>query len=407
MIYGIVGKPGGGKSYEAVVYHIIPALSKGRKVITNLPLNVELLVKTFGEEVRDLVVVVDGQLTNFGSNERPFSSINDYSDEWRNDKGQAALYVVDEAHMVLPTRGCNVPILEWYSMHRHHGIDIVLITQNLRKLNRDIKDMIELTYSCQKNTALGSPNTYTQKVRTGAGGETVNTSQRKYKSNYFKYYQSHTASNDTVKEAHAGDVKSIWRSWPVVGSAIFILLGIGILVNLYFDYQSKHDPLPVVEIPAAVDDVLDGEDYVLEPASNLPLATKPHSEKDKFNPNYSISNNADLYGSLGPLDNYDFYATGSMHQVEYTRIGNTLSSNSDSVLNIVYFDVYLNSRFMFKTTNTDLSALGYSVSELTECVYSLIYNEYRRVVTCAPELDEVDDSSPDAAEPINSIVAMN
>jgi len=406
MIYGIVGKPGGGKSYEAVVYHIIPALSKGRKVITNLPLNVELLVKTFGEEVRELVLVVDGKLTDFGSNERPFSTIKDYSDEWRNDKGQAALYVVDEAHMVLPTRGCNVPILEWYSMHRHHGIDIVLITQNLRKLNRDIKDMIELTYSCQKNTALGSPNTYTQKVRTGAAGETVNTSQRKYKKTYFKYYQSHTASNDAVKEAHAGDVKSIWRSWPVVGSAIFMILGIGILVNLYFDHQSKNNPLPVVETPAVTVDA-DFDSDVLPLDSNLPMSVKPHSDSDKFNPNYIISDNENLYGSLGPLDNYDFYATGSMRQVKYQRIGNTLSTDSDSVLDIIYFDVYLNSKFMFKTTNADLSDIGYSVSALTECVYTLTYNEFRRVVTCAPEIEEQEESNPDAAEPINSIVAMN
>ena len=402
MIYGIVGKPGGGKSYEAVVYHIIPALSKGRKVITNLPLNIELLALTFGDEVRELVSVIDGKLTDFGSNERPFSSIKDYNDDWRNDKGQAALYVVDEAHMVLPTRGCNVPILEWYSMHRHHGIDIVLITQNLRKLNRDIKDMIELTYSCQKNTALGSPNTYTQKVRTGAAGETVNTSQRKYKKTYFKYYQSHTASNDAVKEAYASDVKSIWRSWPVIGSALFLLLGVGILVNLYFDYQSKNDSLPVVELPISNTVESDFSDLPNEPAQ-----VNPSSESDKFNPTYSISEDADFFGSLGPLDNYDFYATGSMRQIQYERVGNTLSTNSDSLMDIIYFDVYLNDRFMFKTTNTDLLQLGYSVSVLTECVYSLMYNDYRRVVTCAPELDEKQESGGDAAKPINSIVAMN
>ena len=41
MINLLLGAPGGGKSYEAVVYHILPALEKGRKVITNLPLNIE------------------------------------------------------------------------------------------------------------------------------------------------------------------------------------------------------------------------------------------------------------------------------------------------------------------------------------------------------------------------------
>jgi len=44
MIYGIVGRPGGGKSYEAVAFQVIPALKSGRKVITNLPLQIEHFV---------------------------------------------------------------------------------------------------------------------------------------------------------------------------------------------------------------------------------------------------------------------------------------------------------------------------------------------------------------------------
>ncbi len=38
MINILIGPPGGGKSYEAVVHHVLPALANGRKVITNLPL---------------------------------------------------------------------------------------------------------------------------------------------------------------------------------------------------------------------------------------------------------------------------------------------------------------------------------------------------------------------------------
>lgn len=398
MIYGIVGKPGGGKSYEAVVYHIIPALSKGRKVITNLPLNVDLLVKTFGEEIRALISVVDGKLTEFGSNERPFSTIEDYSDDWRNENGQAALYVVDEAHMVLPARGCNVPILEWYSMHRHHGIDIVLITQNLRKLNRDIKDMIELTYSCQKNTALGSSNTYTQKVKTGASGETVNTSQRKYKKTYFKYYQSHTASNDAIKEAYASDVKSIWRSWPIIGSVIFLLFGIGMSINAYLDITSEPDVsnVPVVVSPVDEKDV-----------SNVPAVVSPVDEKSNFNPTFIVPDDGgNTIGWLGPLDNYDFYSTGHVEQTRYKRNGDTLES--DGSLFIVYFDAYLNNKFMFSTTNYQLADLGYEVKTLSECVYSLSFDVYRRIVTCAPRIMQKDDDMDGlAAAPLESAFAMN
>ncbi|POB76042.1 zonular occludens toxin domain-containing protein, partial [Vibrio vulnificus] len=40
--------PGSGKSYESVVYHVIPALKDGRKVVTNLPLNLEHFKQVFG-----------------------------------------------------------------------------------------------------------------------------------------------------------------------------------------------------------------------------------------------------------------------------------------------------------------------------------------------------------------------
>ncbi len=40
-VNALEGIPGSGKSYEAVAYHVLPALRSGRKVITNLPLNID------------------------------------------------------------------------------------------------------------------------------------------------------------------------------------------------------------------------------------------------------------------------------------------------------------------------------------------------------------------------------
>ncbi|MBF4286404.1 zonular occludens toxin domain-containing protein, partial [Vibrio anguillarum] len=105
------------------------------------------------------------------------------------------LFVIDECHMVLPNRQLDSKILEFYSLHGHYGYDIILLTQNLRKVHRDVKDMIEMTYYCAKNTAFGSDKTYTKKVRIGATTEVVNEEQRKYKKEFFPFYQSHTQSS--------------------------------------------------------------------------------------------------------------------------------------------------------------------------------------------------------------------
>jgi zona occludens toxin len=102
MIYGLSGRPGSGKSYEAVVTHIIPALKDGRKVITNIPLNVQWFVDVFGRHMLDLIVVVDGGFHNYG-NSRFFSDADDFLQfkDWRNDKNQSVYFVVDECHLVM------------------------------------------------------------------------------------------------------------------------------------------------------------------------------------------------------------------------------------------------------------------------------------------------------------------
>ncbi|MGF1794192.1 assembly protein [Photobacterium profundum] len=231
MINLIIGRPGGGKSYEAVKYHILPAIKTGRKVVTNLPLNIDMFVQVFGADVRNLIAIVKTEYDDFGNLNRPFSKVADYQDEWRSEDGAIApLVVVDEAHMVIPTTGTDIKLLEFLSMHRHYGYDIIYISQSDRKLHRDVRDMTQMQYRCSKNTALGSQQTYTQKVQDGCRGAVVNTNQRRYEESIFKFYKSHTGSNKQVAEAMAADVRPLWKSWMVIGSALFLSLAIGMFI---------------------------------------------------------------------------------------------------------------------------------------------------------------------------------
>ncbi len=144
MIYAICGRPRSGKSYESVVFHIIPAVKSGRKVITNVTLNLDWFVKVFGEQVKELIQVVDGQLNEYGRLDRPFSQFEHYQDEWRDENNRGPLFIVDEAHMVLPNKQLDSKILEFYSLHGHYGIDIILLTQDLRKIqyNKKLRNVI-------------------------------------------------------------------------------------------------------------------------------------------------------------------------------------------------------------------------------------------------------------------------
>ncbi|EGQ8735164.1 TPA: zonular occludens toxin domain-containing protein [Vibrio diabolicus] len=360
MIYAIAGRPGGGKTYEAVAYHIIPAIKEGRKVITNITLNVDWFVKIFGDDVRDLIKIVDGRLTDFGSTSRPFSQIEDYSDEWRNEKGQGPLYIVDEAHMSLPSRGLPAAILEWFSIHRHYGVDIILLTQNIRKVHRDIKDMIEVTYRCTKNTAMGSSNSYTKKVQDGCNGEVVNTSIRSYKSEYFPFYKSHSQSNKHVQEAQAKDIRPFWKRWPVIGTAL--LLGVGLPINIMaWLPEPEKVPEPVTQQNANVE---------IPAGTPTPQGTEPSPKKNTSS-------------DFGPLDGYDFFITGYAKQIAYAkRLKYAAELNRDLTFYKIYIDVYDGTDKLFSFDHTDLVDIGYQFEVLSDCVYRVTWEETERIFTC-------------------------
>lgn len=366
MINLILGRPGGGKSYEAVAYHILPSLKDGRKVVTNLPLNVEHFVKVLGEPVRDLIVVIDTKLDDFGNVNRPFSQAEHYQDEWRNDKGQGVLVVVDEAHLVLPTGRADVKVLEFLSLHRHYGIDVLLITQSDRKLHKDVRDMVQLVYRCSKNTALGSDKTYTQKVIDGCRGELINTNQRKYKSAYFHFYQSHTASKSSVDEATASDVRPIWMHWSFIGSLVCLV------VVIYMVASGKlTNPLAVKT--AVVDEVI--EVPVLDiNSSGVSVVTQPEFTEST-------------------LFDFSLFVSGSSRQIVLEEDG---FFNTELSFDRVYISAYKGDLKYFDFKSDDLWSLGYKFSRVSDCLYVLEYESTKRFVTCNDSLDvNTQDALPD------------
>lgn len=348
MIFGLAGRPRSGKSYEAVVYHIIPAVKEGRKVITNIPLNIDKFRRVFGDKA-DLIEVREFSFDKFGEKGRPFSSPEDYQCDWRNDDGVGPLYVIDEAHLVLP-RQCNAEILEFYSMHGHYGIDITLLTQNFRKVNKDIRDMVETTHLCVKNTHLGTDKNYTKKVFLGAETKNpISVDEREYDKNYFGFYISHTASSAAVKEAQAKDVKSVKDHWSAKWGKIFIVAGLIYLFGVYF-FMFRGD----------------STEEVIEESSPVPEQQAAKVE-DKKAPQ-----------GFGLLANFQFYIAGWSKQL----VESDGRFDSDLSFYRVYVDVYTDETYEFRLEHTDLIQLGYRFKQLSECVYQLSYFESSRIVTC-------------------------
>lgn len=288
MINYLIGAPGSGKSYEAVVYQILPALKKGRKVITNLPLDIAEIC-AIDPDYRDLIDIRTGTLKSnplidyskaeslykrFGIvskeqsfNPAAFANIEDYGDPWRHpDNGSGPLYVIDECHIPLPRIGTPLKVEEWFSLHRHESADVVLISQSYGKVNKAVCDLVQLVYRVRKNTALGSEKSYTRKVQDGLRGEVVNTSQRVYKAEFFPLYKSHTRGGGA--ELVAQDIRPLWQHWSFIGAAIlvpasaaFLIFGVGLNpIKKPKDVQTE-----VAQVQAALP--AKKVDFVVDPAS--------------------------------------------------------------------------------------------------------------------------------------------
>lgn len=379
----IVGRPGSGKSYESVVYHVIPALKDGRKVITNLPLNLAHFESVYGEDILDLIEVVEDTFNKENGVIKALSRPGDYtSDEWRNEKGQGALFVIDECHFQFPKAGRGkksheslLDCLEYFSMHRHYGHDVLFMTQSLGKLNKDIRDMIEIQYQVSKHTAAGSQKTYTQKVLDGAVSRPtcVNTNVRTYKKEFFPFYKSHTKSDSSVNEAMSKDIKPVWKHWTFYGVALCLIFVI------YKVSQGNINPLATG--PKSSSQNLTPL-HATQPISTSNVSTSVSTSSPSFLNTMSRAHpfsKLDLHIS-GWIDNGWFDDLGLFHP-DYR----------------VYFTMSRNGQPLGDIRMRDLLLAGYDVSVLGECLVRLKYGSYDDFVIC----DELQD--PNVGDSIASL----
>lgn len=351
MITIISGMPGGGKSYEAVKFHVIPALKAGRKVITNLPINVAHVSEKIKDFDPDLLVLVEFDYSDFesGAQNFPFAKPADYEDEWRNDDGVGPLYVIDEAHYSLPRAGTPEPVKKFYFMHRHYGVDIALITQFPRQIDRDILQLVELVHRCIKNTAMGSTTSYTKKVQQGYRGDVVNTSIRRYDPEIFPYYRSHTQSKTAVIEATTRDVTPIWKRWPFVGASLFLTVGFVWVVVLLASGG-------------------DAEASQVKPVGDVEVVDKPSAAVRRPSPSYDDH-------SSHPYSTVELHVTG---RSEFSKI----NGNAVFIEKLTHFIATRDSVGLFTLDHVDLVQAGYSVEVLGDCLVKIEYKGFRDWVIC-------------------------
>lgn len=240
-----VGRMGSGKTYEVVTVVVLNALARGRRVVSNVAgLNFEamravLLERGTAEtDIGELVSVDHAAVLEpaFWRTDRPdedaFVQPGDLlalDEIWRFWNGFSTK---DDEGRKRPDR-----VMNFFRMHRHFihpdtGVccDVALITQDVMDASRQVRAVVEETYSMVKMTAVGSSTRYRVDIFQGwnVKREPLRQLHRAYDPALFGLYESHSQKKEGGADAKEENIDSRGN---IFGSPLFrVILPVGVVV---------------------------------------------------------------------------------------------------------------------------------------------------------------------------------
>jgi zona occludens toxin len=260
------GLQGSGKSFEVVSSVILEAISKGRRVVTNVAgINEdkihEYLVNNKNAEPEALGSII--HVTNERISQACFFPDEEKPDLESVVKG-GDLVAVDEAWRFWGTDNGKLSHehMQFFRMHRHYvhektavACDVVLMTQDVTGLHRSVKNVIEFTFRMQKHKSLGFSKRYRVDIHEGwkLNSKTrIDSRQKSYDIKIFPLYQSYTGGEgqETVidKRQNIFGNKTLWVY--VVFLIIFMSVS-GISAWSFFHPSSSEKPISLKNSPVA------------------------------------------------------------------------------------------------------------------------------------------------------------
>ena len=276
-IKAYIGRMGSGKTYEVVTSVILPALSRGRRVISNIAgLDYDEFCAVLVEDGFQIEQI--GQLVQVSHDDvlRP--------EFWMTDKDSAserAAGLVDKnsgelVQCIVPgdlvaldenwrfwegyaTKAMPDRVMNFFRMHRHFthsetgtACDVALISQDVMDFSRKVRAVIEETYYMEKLTAVGSSKRYRIDLHQGGkiSRKPLRQLQRSYDPRFFPLYSSHSLKQDGAADAKEENIDGRGN---ILHGALFKvglpIAGLVMLVSFYGVYKFFNPAVPV-NVPA-------------------------------------------------------------------------------------------------------------------------------------------------------------
>ncbi len=228
MIIGYVGTPGSGKTYESV-RTILDNLMKGRVVYTNVEGLENPVCREMIKNVCNLSdLAIERQLKIFEP---------DQLEDFWNHIQPRCMVVLDEIQKVFSSRewqtNKNKLFGFWASTHRHHGFDVILITQNPERIDSAVRSLFEWTYLFRKVNFFGGAVQKKYIQYSYAGDDTHGSPLAKKVKTYdpiiFRCYKSYVADDIEEQEIrkHVNVLKHpVFFAIPIVlGITFYMIFG--------------------------------------------------------------------------------------------------------------------------------------------------------------------------------------
>jgi len=244
------GLPGAGKSYEACVYHILPALKSGRQVVTNIRgVNwskfAELLEEP-EEYIRMLLLYIEP-----AEQDGDESDLQRVKNEFADKTPDNAMIVWDEIQDYFPSGNYKLPHNQqkFWTEHRHRGLDIVIMGQDRDDVHKIIRSRIVGLVYFLKLEAIGQPDRYKweayQKQRKGTFVK-IGSGIRSYESKYFGLYMS-VRREGVQKSVYKTEKSNVLRNSKALTLGVpfaFLLAGYGVYHLWGFFHQGSVKAAP-------------------------------------------------------------------------------------------------------------------------------------------------------------------
>jgi hypothetical protein len=350
-IHVIQGKPGGGKSYQAV-QRVLEAVQAGRVVVTNLPLKKDH--PTWEKAIQDgLLVLKEGVSGDDQRGPHSFGFIEGwdsvtgqnatalYRDVEGVRKGEATkmgpLIIVDEAAGTLGEWSRSkkrseewAKFIRLLQVHRHYLMDIIFLYQDYSQLGAaqgDVKALVERWYTTTNTSEMTGANTWNMvaKAKGFSLSKSANLDEKsgRFKKEIFDLYDSYAegqGAGTNGKKTALGLFKSkpLWLRWW------FILLVICLIALPVFMFRTAKNITSVVradntpvEFGSTGTPSNAGVSQIVQDA---PVPVRPIVEtmKDRTNPRI-IRDGVSLPAENLPFKGFDqneiFFADGSRFSI--------------------------------------------------------------------------------------------